>query len=38
MRERYNAFGKAAILGRATYDHFRTFQVKTSTDDVQPVR
>ena len=38
MRERYNAFGKAAILGRATYDHFRTFQVKTSTDDVQPVK
>jgi hypothetical protein len=38
MRERYNAFGKAAILGRATYDHFRTFQVNTSTDDVKPVK
>jgi hypothetical protein len=38
MRERYNAFGKAPILGRATYDHFRTFQVNTSTDDVKPVK
>jgi hypothetical protein len=35
MREYYGAFGKPPILGRATYDHFRTFQVQTSTGDVQ---
>ena len=37
MRERYRTFGKPDIEGRATYDHFRTFQVQTSTD-IQPVK
>ena len=36
MRERYNTFGKPSIEGRATYDHFKTFQVQTSTDIQKP--
>lgn len=38
MRETYtqNFWGAGPdVLGRATYDHFRTFQVTTSTDDVK---
>lgn len=35
MRERYNAFGRSAILGRATYARFRSFEVQTTTD-IQP--
>jgi hypothetical protein len=40
MRERYlsNFNGGPSVVGRATYDHFRTFQVNTSTDDVKPVK
>jgi hypothetical protein len=40
MRERYlsNFNGGPSVTGRATYDHFRTFQVNTSTDDVKPVK
>jgi len=37
MRERYNTFGRPTVTGRATYDHFRRFQIQTSTD-IQPAR
>jgi hypothetical protein len=36
MRERYTTFAKSSIEGRATYDHFKTFQVQTSTDIERP--
>lgn len=40
MRESYsyNFNGPSGVIGRATYDNFRTFQVTTSTDVAKPVK